>query len=95
MWQKYPLIRVLIPFILGILLVDAFGSFFNPVTIGVIAFFIIAATALFWFRFSHRFRFVSGALVMVSIGMLSISYTAQYQKQLFQLPSGVSSDTIS
>jgi competence protein ComEC len=95
MWQKYPLIRVLIPFIFGILLVDAFGSFFNPITIGVVAFLIITVTALFWFRFPHRFRFVSGALLMISIGMLSISYTAEFQKYSFQLPSKVSSDTAS
>jgi len=95
MWQKYPLIRVLIPFIFGILLVDAFGSLFNPITTGGVAFLIITVTALFWFRFPHRFRFVSGALLMISIGMLSISYTAQFQKHAFQLPSGVSSDTVS
>ena len=95
MWQKYPLIRVLIPFIFGIILVDAFGPILHPATVGVIALVMVVVATLLWFRFTHRYRSVGGVLLIVSIGLLSVSYTAEFQKHSFQLPSGVTSDTIS
>lgn len=95
MWQKYPLIRVLIPFVFGILAVDAFGELLNPVFVGAVALFLIGIASLFWFRFARRYSYIRGGLLMFSLFMLAIFYTLQFQKSAFQLPITTASDTVS
>ncbi len=95
MWQKYPLLRILLPFIIGVLLVDFFYPHLNPIIFGIAAVLLTLFTSIFWFLFSHRFQYFRGALLLSAILLIAISYAGLFRQHSFQLPSLAATDTLS
>lgn len=94
MWQKYPLIRVLFPFIAGILVFDQCFDFFSPLPMMIIALVLTILVSVYWFRLERRHRVIRGFLLMVSIFIIAIAFSSQIFNNSFELPSKASSDTL-
>lgn len=95
MWQKYPLIRILFPFIVGVLLFDYAFASINPLYFVSLGLFFTTITSIFWFRFSHRYQSIRGGFLLTSILILSIAYSGIYRDQSFKLPSKIATEKIS
>jgi len=95
MWSKYPLLRVLIPFVIGVIIADQFFGIINSLFFGVVALVLLTILAIFWFRFSHRLKTIRGSLFLASMLFIAISYTTSFKASQFQLPTSSTSDTLS
>jgi len=74
-WNKYPLLRILIPFVAGILI--AFNTdFVFPVWVLLIVSVLAMCSVIALYRFrTYRNRWVSGVLIVVSVFSFSLAYT--------------------
>ena len=74
-WNRYPLLRILIPFVAGILI--AFNTdFVFPVWILLIVMVLGMSTVIVLYRFrNYRNRWVSGILIIISVFSFALAYT--------------------
>jgi len=87
MWQKYPLIRVLIPFIAGILIFDHYCFLFLPLPMMIFAFLLTLLLSVFWFKLERRYRATRGLLLMISICIIAIAFSAKIFTNSYGLPT--------
>ena len=78
MWSKMPFVRILIPFIIGILAYRAFPAefTFNSILFIVIAILTLLAAWLFVFKslISYSIRLVQSVLLLICVLLLDISW---------------------
>jgi len=94
MLNKYPLIKILIPFIVGILLLDNYPLTINPFIIGLLGLFLIIVLGIFWFKFSYKNKIYRGIGYIFAIFLIGYSYSNFYKNSLFNLPENAKTDTL-
>jgi competence protein ComEC len=93
MFQKYPLLRVIIPFIIGVACFITFHDQFDRAIFGIISICLLATTIISWNWVSFKYRIIRGIFLQLSIFFIAFTYTGIYQENAFSLPSNIANDT--
>ncbi len=94
MLNRYPLIRILFPLIIGIILFYQFGNTFNPYIFGSISIFLFIISTVFWYKIKYTTKAYRGIVFAIGFLFLGISFSGFYNQKIFTLPDNCLKDTV-